>query len=296
MPKQVRSADIAEWRRLRAEGKSFSQIARLTGWQGRTVRKHLDADIRSGEAQQIRRELFKDRLGRHWDMLIEGVLAGLGPTGSIFPEDVLRSLDAAKSTQVETAGLRIEPGGDTGLSVQVVARDVTEWGLLGQHIPRDPLWAAVRAYEQAVEKELNAHIGLKHDVAEELQAALGVSVAARLGETPGLASTLVLWAYGEVLRPDAPSHPLTEDEVHESSSGQMKVRDTNRAAFLPGRKAELVLALNEVVSKNAHSHLVNGTLAERTRRCYLELRRVMDHTRLLTYLPGVCEVCARIEV
>lgn len=298
MAKKVTPANIAEWRRLRAEGKAYSQIGKLTGWQGRTIRKHLFADIRSDETQSIRRELFKERLGRHWDMLIEGVLMGLGPTGVISPQDVLRALDSPESTPLETGGLRIEVSGEKKLSVEALARNSTEWALLGQHIPADPLWSAVGAYERAVSTELKAYRDLERSVAQALGAALAVPVEDQVGETPSLAAVLIRWAYAQVVLPEGQRQQLADEEVIESSSGQMKVRDVSQAALLPGRKGELVIALNTTISKKAQSDLGGNALSatQRTQRSYLELRRVMDHTRLLTYLPGVCEVCVRIEV
>ena len=87
MPKKVTLAQIKIWRELLSDGKDYLEIGRITGWQDRTVRKHLESDIRSSGATEIRRELFKERLGQHWDMLLERVLGSLDSLKPLPPQE-----------------------------------------------------------------------------------------------------------------------------------------------------------------------------------------------------------------
>ncbi len=78
MPKKPSPALISKWRELRAEGMSYSQIGKETGnWQGRTVKKYVGQDLASREGKGVRLELFKERLGQHWDMVLNKVLGDL---------------------------------------------------------------------------------------------------------------------------------------------------------------------------------------------------------------------------
>ena len=300
MPKKVTPAVLARWRSLIAEGMSIPVIAKETGWQARTVRKHIQADIRSGEAQRIRQELFKERLGEHWDLLVNHVSRRLLECWPPETNEVAELVSARDTVAFAKRGCRVDWDEETGFSVRVAARDSTEWELLAQHIPRDSLWGAVRGYEDALRVELQA----LRDLYLTLEGALGdrlhLEVVNAVIDGPAIGRSLVRWMFAETLRAASgiPVDSLRRQEVHESTIGQMRVRDLPRAAVAPGRANELTDAINEVKreqssSDKARKAEMSGQVKAEALK---ELHRLAERWTLLRYLPGVCELCSRIEV
>ena len=70
MPRKVPRETLDLWRRLDAEGKSYVEIGKETGWDPRTVSRYLKSEIRFSQPDSIRRELFKEGLRDHWKMVI----------------------------------------------------------------------------------------------------------------------------------------------------------------------------------------------------------------------------------
>ena len=151
MPKFVSRAQIMKWRQLLSEGKDYAEIGKETGWQARTVRKHLESDIRSGEAVQIRQQLFKERLGKHWDMLIDGVLDQLEKLTELsVPGEELDLINSSGTYAREICGAVVIRDPGWALNVEVGGRKTHYWPLLWQHMPKDPLWAAVAKCEDGL--------------------------------------------------------------------------------------------------------------------------------------------------
>ncbi len=300
MPKMVTSDTLARWRKLQAEGRTYSQIARLTGWQSRTVRRHLQADVRSEEAQSIRRELFKELLGQHWEMLIERVVAGLQALDPLPSQEVavLVSEPGAQDLQIGGVDIACPHRGD--FSVTATARATTEWDLLMQHIPKDRLWTAVSSFEESLATELDQHRALYLGVEEQLSAALSLPVVESVQLTAGLSRGIVRWAYMEALQAAAGREfrKLTSADIHESTRGQIKIRDVGRAAFAPERADDVISAINATISTWSESVQAGNALSasQESPRTLQSLGQITDYLRLLRYLPGVCEVCSRIQI
>ena len=162
LPRKPTSVDISRWRELYSEGKRYSEIAEIEGWQARTVKKYIESDIRSPEIDRIRTELFKERLGQHWDMLLEGVLSrvdSLSPITNALEEPItasrpghanLMGISSIKSWSTTEGSSILDLGFATiarnakgTIEVSVAARGAVEWPLLAQHIPSDPIWSRV---------------------------------------------------------------------------------------------------------------------------------------------------------
>ncbi len=300
MPKKVNPDILARWRRLQAEGKSYAQIARLTEWQARTVRKHLQADIRLEEGQAIRRELFKELLGQHWEMLIESIVKGLEALESLPPHELAVLVSEPETQDLTMGGVRIVCPREGDCTATVIARATTEWDLLTQHIPKDSLWTAVSDFERSLETQLNCHRALYFGVVRQLSSTLSLPVVETVGLNPGLSRTMLRWAYFEALRAAAGLDiaPLTSADIDESTRGQIKIRDVGRAVFAPGRADDVISATNETILRWSRSAKARNALSasQESRQTLQSLGRITDYLRLLRYLPGVCEVCSRIEI
>lgn len=321
MPKKVSRAEVAKWRELYAQGMEYAAIGQATGWQPRTVRKYLDSDLRSTEGAEIRRELFKERLGRHWDMLLEGVLGHLcllappdfgesqALTGWLVPVPRASGVSLQKwitltgASDISLPGAVVHRDGDWDITAQVQARAAVEWPLLMQHMARDPLWATVRSWEDDFRVELLALRGLYVATEERLKRVTSLSIVSQLSGSPALTCHGVQLVFDRICRrvwaaaAGGPGADLTQRDVFEPNAEEVMIGDT-KIAYAPGHSSRVAKAVKDTIktwerfSEAAEVKIAVGALRETTDR----LQRMIAHLRLLPYLPGVCAVCGRIEI
>ena len=304
MPKKPTAEQVAEWRRLRLEGGlTYKDIAGRTGWQARTVRAHVEEELRTAQAAQIRVELFKERLGEHWDALVERVAAASEPawawefgtaTGRPGPRD-------HTLTERTTSGVRIRLEHEGAVVVHLLAREALEWPLLQEHLKRDPLWKAARSFESAIAQSLRSDRALYDLVEEELVSALNLEVLDQLEGQPGIGRKLVNFLFGEAVSGahGTPARALRPEDIEERSSGQMTFW-----ALTPGviatdvSRENVARSINEVMSIVRRSDAAGdvGRSDGRVKQTTRALRTTLEHIRLLRYLPGTCQVCRRYEV
>jgi hypothetical protein len=300
MPKLVTKAHIMKWRSLYYEGKDYREIGRITGWQARTVKKYLESEIRSSEAQEIRRELFKERLGKHWDMLLYGVLERLDAVRPQSQSELLPWVGTVGASETSTNGMRLRRDEQWELTVHLEARDIPEWSLLREHIPRDDLWSTVELLEEAVGNDLQARRDLYVIVERMLTRQLNVAVVERLEEEPGLTRGLLLLVLGTVISRALGSTgmDILPDEIEEDHSGIISVQAIQQAAYGKGLKGRLAEVVRKIIAKSPEWPEMASWLKRyaRVQEAYQELKRSIGHLRLLPYLPGVCVVCGRFEV
>lgn len=299
MPKFVSRAQIMKWREILSEGKDYAEIGKETGWQARTVRKHLESDIRSGEAVQIRQQLFKERLGKHWDMLIDGVLDRLEKLTELsVPGEELDLINSSGTYEREICGAVVSRDPGWALSIEVGGRKTHCWPLLWQHMPKDPLWDAVAKWEDGLRSSLFARRNLILLIKQYLEETTSLSVTDRHTDEPSLTAAAVLEVYREAFSRalgNPPSRP--EDTFNERSPGLFEWQ-SRVIAFDPGRKAEIIKAIASGVEYGTDTQEARECVMtlDNHRKAQMDLDSTIAHFRLLPYLPGVCSVCGRVEV
>ena len=302
MPKLVTQAQIRRWRELLSEGKDYKEIGLITGWQDRTVRKHLESDIRSSDATQIRRELFKERLGQHWDMLLEKVLSSLD---TLKPMPARQGLEYWISSQAPSqdtlAEVLVARDAKGVLSVEAPARHLVEWPLLRDHLLRDSLWQTASEWEEAYSNDLVARSELYNATRHHLTRECGdLPVVDRTRDTPALTRRAIYEVFieGFVRALGMPERNIDDRSVLENPNGAQEVLGVPNAAFGLGLRERLLAAVRSGVD-------LWSTFPEKERWAVRyqavegatkELKRTITHLRLLQYLPGVCSVCSRFDV
>jgi len=185
--KKPDSAQISQWRYLQTLGKSYAQIGKETGaWQGRTVKKYVGQDLESREGRGVRLELFKERLGPHWDMLLGSVLGDLESIRVPGPAEALPSLGSQDAPRMSLAGALVywKPSGE--ITVKVNRKSHLQWSLLAEPLPSDSIWEATKAWEAALAADLNARRKLCGAVSHFLAEFTGLPVVERLNDSPAL--------------------------------------------------------------------------------------------------------------
>lgn len=293
---------VQKWRQLAAEGEDYGNIAKATDFDRRTIRKYLEADIRSTGAEQIRRELFKERLGAHWDMLIEGVAAVLvGGLRSVRPDEDVEFVQGAGDKQFSVGEARVSRNANGDFTVTVKARESRAWTLLLQHLPRSPLWPAVAAWEQAIANELRERRSLYQEVERQLRTATKLPILERReGNRQCVLRACVHGLHqtslSEALRLEAAAWP--GDNLKEEPVGLITFQSTTYYAIWPGKKDQLQKILTDAVQVLSASRP-----AERASEAYDDGRKAaaaihaaLTDLRLLRFLPRACDVCRAIEV
>ena len=299
MPKKPSPALIAKWRELRAGGKSFSEIGKATGtWQGRTVKKYVGQDLASREGKGVRLELFKERLGQHWDMVLDQVLGDLESIKVPGPGEALAWLCSEEAFEKPLAGALVQLELPTGITTKVHRSSEICWTLLGEHLPSDPIWEATKAWESALAADLKARRNLCGAVSHYLADSTGLPVVERLTDSPALMLRGVHMLVEEILAQiqGVSAGKFSEASMEATASGEIRAVGFT-VALAPGQEDSLALLVRKAANdeeqfpERASAEESYSNLKESTER----LLRMVEYLRLLPYLPGDCTVCRRVE-
>ena len=299
MPKFVTPDLLARWRRLSAEGTSFVQIGRETGWDQRTVAKHLKSDVRVGEIDRIRQDLLKERLGRHWDMLIEETRQELSRLNSIDPWEYIDRIREPSVVDFTLSGASVTAGQDGTDLVRANAHAIRSGQLLEQHLPHDPLWKLVEQWEQAMARNFHTRRALYRLTSPWLQAATGWSFTEGEDDQGCYWRPEVLdlvYEEGLVKAAGIPRRGFARERCREVADGMVEAGKL--VAHAPGEEEQVCTAIEQCIDRLAATE--EATLAaaayRETQHLVSEIGLALDDLRLLTYLPGVCAVCGRVQL
>ncbi|MBM4404966.1 MAG: hypothetical protein FJ039_02125 [Chloroflexi bacterium] len=298
MPKLPTKLDLQRWRDLRAQGKGYPEIARKTKWQARTIRKHLEQDINSAEALAIRRDLFKERLGAHWDKLLHEVLRVLDLVQEPSASDLRGWTISSDSVERHLCGTRVKHTDQEKFEVRVQAKDLLEWELLQQHVPKDALWEAVANVEAAFGLALLACRTLFLLVLNRLTQTTGLPVAdyrksGRLLTDEGVGKVFEYTLAHALLARPFDEHP----RAFQTPGGDIQMFATT-VARLPRGREKIERAVIETIQQAVTSPGATKCkeIHQRLLEAISQMRRHVAYFRLLPYLPGVCSVCRKVEI
>ena len=298
MPRKVPRETVNRWRQLSAEGKSYKAIGKETGWDQRTVARFLKTDIRFSEPGTIRRELFKERLGHHWDMLVGESTESLRRTKGFDPWEFVEFVGKAGPHQFEIAGATVSVDDKWKVQVEVSASLERACQLLRQHLSDDVIWRSVQAWESAVSRDLVARRELYEAVEKQLRNARGWELAQTPVEpmVPTLLAGSVEYVY-EVSLSEASGfsgRAIALESFHTEQGGRIDA-GSRVLASAPGQKEALHKLLERVVRTMAASSEAAGAAAtyRSVKSATNEVHLLLEDLRLLPYLPAVCDVCYR---
>ena len=299
MPKKPSPALIVKWRELRAEGNSFNEIGKETGnWQGRTVKKYVGQDLASREGKGVRLELFKERLGQHWDLVLNQVLGDLESIKVPGPGEALAWLCSEEAFAKPIAGALVQSETAGGITVNVHQSSEICWMLLGEHLPNDPIWEAAKAWEAALAADLNARRKLRGAVSQYLAEPTRLPVAERPTDSPALMLRGVHMLVEEILAQiqGVSAGKFSEASMEVTASGEVRAGGVT-IALASSQEDSLALLVRKAANdeeqfpERASAKESYSNLKESTER----LLRMVEFLRLLPYLPGDCTVCRRVE-
>ena len=300
MPKMVTRQIVELWRLKSAEGKQYRQIADETGWDVRTVTKHLEPDLQTTEARTIRLQLFKERLGDHWDLLIRKVCESLLTIRAPDPADNMEQVGSSGALTFDMPGAIADRDESWHVAVSVKARGFREGTLLLEHLPRDPLWISVKNWEDAVAAELLAKRGLFFYSGEYLRNEVGWPIEDDSSDQHDVffqGMQALLYHHSLFMACGIEVTPLTP-ELFTVDAEDVTTAHGRRLAKSPGGTDVVYKAYVEGVDHLASSPDAKAVAQghARVQVATHDLRQMADDIRLLPYLPGVCSLCGRIEI
>jgi len=300
MPKKPTSRLLAQWRQLAAEGLSYREVGERTEWDYRTVRKYLEKDFERDETYEIRRDLFKERLGQHWDMLTTEVRQALGGLRMLDPWDLLEWMGRELPVEFLAPGSTVTVDAKGNLTVSAAARQLRSWSLLLEHLPRDPLWPAVRTWEQTTAELIKARRALyaeaKRRLAEHAPWPIGEDAPS---ESVYLTQGAIDVAYESrlCLSLGMSQRRLEFSQLHEDQDGFISTA-SRRLARAPGKKKKVFAIVSKAVDELADAPETHAAVRVQSKvaEALQQVRSGLEDFRLLPYLPGTCEVCGRTEL
>lgn len=300
MPKKPTRGVIDEWRRLRFEDRlEYDEIGIRTGWQGRTAKKYVEAELRLAGVTAVRTALFQERLGQHMDTVVDGALRGLdqvwawesGPIG--YP-------DPGGRVPFESlvSGVQMAISNRGAVSAALTVRRRVEWGLLEEHLPKDPLWPAAKAFESAVAAQLRADRVLYERIAEDLSEELQLGVRALPSRSGGIDPDLVRALMREIRTKIYGGRPLRLVIGDIKVVGNQLSFWSLKSAVVGSTPRAVVKEVTRILAEVPGADIASAVTAadERVGDTLSDMKKHAEDLRLMHYLPGTCRVCRRFEV
>ena len=299
MRRKVAQQTIQQWRRLTAEGGSLREVSLATGWDPRTVAKYLEEDIHSTEATRIRQDLFKERLGQHWDMLIDNVTDDLAQIKVPGTRDLLAQLSSWSAGEFPVPGGIVILDVEGAVRVDANARKRREWQLLQEHLLQDPIWRSVREWEEVMAQDLEARRPLYLVVEEFLTQNIGWPVRREAdgSREPIVNPEGIYSLYEEAFaRAIGLERPDWEPDMFYEENGWARHRGTGKA-WAPGKidRVNRVMLDGQQALSNTQEAVRAAQAYQRNQKATNSLHETWQDIKLLRYLPRVCSVCGRVE-
>ncbi len=258
----------------------------------------MGQDLASLEGRGVRLELFKERLGQHWDPLLNRVLGDLESIKVPAPGKALAWLCSEEAFAEPTAGALVRLEASDGITAKVHQSSEICWTLLGEHLPNDPIWEATKAWEAALAADLSARRNLCGAVSHYLANSRGLPIVERLTDSPALMLCGVHMVVEEILAQiqGVSVGKFAEASMETTTSGEIRAGGVT-IALAPGQEDSLSRLVRKAANEKeqfperASAEESYSKLGECTER----LLRIVEDLRLLPYLPGDCSVCRRVE-
>ena len=299
MPKKISRNDMRQWLEEYDSGKSEAAIAKDAKRDVRTVKKGIAQARREGEMRGARVELLRNALQRHQDRLLNIVKEA--ESALVVPaRDLWRAWKQdAPSSPIVSRGATATYEADKGWTVLLAAESKPEWGLVQEHLKRDPMWAGLTTWRRAFAAHVEARVSLEPRCADLLIERTGYKLVERSDEPPFLCSFGAL----DLIYQSAFDRAMgikqaaeLEDTIVVDTKGGEVWYGNQKLAEAPGDeercKADILSAIKEALESReaANAGRTYRDLALATAKA----GRAVGGILLLELVPGECRVCRRL--
>lgn len=303
MPKKISLKEMRKWLDSYESGEPVESIATNAHRDVRTIKRGIEEARREAEARTARAELLKEALHRHQSSLL-GMLGEILSIVSVPPGDsIVLPWEASVFTTIEATKLeagRSEAVPDN-LALGIELRP--EWGLLQEHLKRDPLWRMLADWQKARPAHLDAKIAFQRKTVALLEGKTGYKVVDDRGtvDPPFVDIHTAAHLFFEVAIRRVLGMPERTDPegriVADTTTGEV-IHGGSVLARVPGKEEEckinLLAALRELQESSEAVRVANTykVVYEHT----MKTRKAVEEISLLGLVPGRCRICRRLGV
>ena len=285
MPEKIPPKLMRKWLKIYDDGIPVDVIAKKYHRDVRTIKRCIEETKRDRLAESVRGNIMMEAARGHQEALL-GVV-----------NDFVGEL-AAETSKPEI------PAEDTDGLSQIVLRAESSpyWGLLKQHLPRDPLWDLIIRWKKAnadfddscaAVRKITSDLLLKECRCKIIDANTDTDA-----KPPFLFSRAVELIYTEALTraiEDKPRINIADSLKADRKSGQV-VSGGTIMAVAPGREEEFAGYIRKVLAKVSDSDQTTKVSYK-----YDALKQVNEKARaaaqdimLLGMVPGLCRICRKL--
>jgi hypothetical protein len=285
MPEKIAPKQMRRWLQMYEDGKPVDVIAKKYHRDTRTIKRGIEEAKRDRLAESVRGNIMMEAAQRHQTVLVETV------------NDVMDELEA------DTNKPEI-PGEDTDDLSQVALRAESSpyWGLLKQHLPRDPLWDLIIKWKKAhvdftdscaAVRKITSDLLVETCRCEIVNADTDVDT-----KPPFLYSRSAELIYAEAMAKAMDGKPKTDIAASlkaDRKSGNVMSGGTVMAVA-PGREEEFAGYIHEVLGKVNDSDEATAVYYKHSalKQAYDKARGAAQDIVLLGMVPGLCRICRKL--
>ena len=301
MPKKTSLKEMRKWLDSYESGESVESIATNAHRDVRTIKRGIDEARREMEARTARAELLKEALHRHQSSLlgiIDEILSiVIVPRGDsiVLPWEasIFKTIEATKLEFGRSEAVPDNPA----LGIELRAA----WGLLKEHLKRDPLWRMLADWQKARAAHLDAKIAFQRKTVALLEEKTGYKVVDDRGavDPPFVDIHTAAHLFFEVAIRRVLGMPERTDPegriVADTTTGEVK-HGGSVLAEAPGKEEEckinLLAASRELQGSSEAVRVANTYKAvyEHT----MKTRKGVEEISLMGLVPGKCRICRRL--
>ena len=267
MPKRIKKALVTpamrrDWlRRFEEDGLPTSEIARLDGYDMRTVRKQIELMQQEREGRETRLLVLRQALERHY--------ADLVSFAEKLDPEIMKS------------------------SVPAELKNDWKWSSLRDHLPRSPLWKAFDRLEHLNEVVVEIKKSAEQRIRDSVEKGSSLKLVSKPGE-PGLYNDGLTAAVEYHLQNIQPN-PLLEFKISFINEGLKEVYygKWNCATVSPGQILEVkefLTSLMTSVNQGPEYENMQRTLSETT-RIISAIREELATIIRRRVVSGHCKYC-----
>jgi hypothetical protein len=285
MPERIAPRLMRRWLQMYEDGKPIDVIAVKHHRDVRTIRRCIEEAKRDRLAESVRGNIMIEAARGHQEALLGTV------------NDVRDELEA------ETNKPEIPAEGADDLSPVVLrAESSPYWGLLKEHLPRDPLWDSINKWKKARADFDDGCAAVRKIISELLSKECRCKIVDANTDAdakpPFLFSRAAELIYSEVLTRAIDGKPRTNITTSlkiDKKSGNITSGGTIMAVA-PGWEEQFAGYIRKVLAKANDS--VETTTAinkyDTLKKANEKARKAAQDIALLGMVPGLCRICRKL--
>ena len=302
MPKKIPLSDMREWLKKYEDGQSEVSISAEAHRNIKTIKRGIEWAHTDRYMAAAQSDLLKEALRNHQKQLLN-IINSIQSALVVPPTELIIYRQPAKGTsQAISPGVAVGYQENKGLTITLLYEDAPQWGLLKEHLKRDPLWPAINDWKQAMIGYLKAgrELAIKAEMLLEIETHYKV---VREPTTPpfldynhtvGLLCQRVL---NEKLD--------KEDEIDiersitiDTSRGAVMYGVGNIMAECPEAEEDAKVNIIKAYKKLQGSREVKQVIEtyQDVGESIKKVKQIAEEISLVGLIPGKCRVCKRLGI